>query len=95
MPVIESQCIGHLEVTDSFDLDSSCHPGTKPWNRYWGYISHLAQVSIRARSPERNSRPAPKHIVAPWCMSRQGTVCRRRRHDIGRPDKEWLQELVL
>jgi hypothetical protein len=42
VPVIESQCIDHPEVTDSFDLDSSCHLGTIPWNRYQEYTSHLA-----------------------------------------------------
>jgi hypothetical protein len=28
-------------------------------------------------------------------MSRQGTVCMRRQHDIDRPGKEWLQKLAL
>lgn len=88
MPVIENQCIAHPEVTYSFDLDSSCHLGTTPWNQYQGYISHPAQVSILAHSLECISRPAPRHSVVQWCMSRQGTVCMRHQHDIGHPDKE-------
>jgi hypothetical protein len=91
VPVIESQCIDHPEVTDSFDLDSSCHLGTTPWNRYQGYTSHLAQVSIRPHSPECTCRLALNHIVVQLCMSRQGIVCMRRQHDICRPGKEWLQ----
>jgi hypothetical protein len=93
--IIESQCIDHQEATDSFDLDSSCHLDTTPWNRYQEHTYHLAQVSIRAHSPECNSRRVPKHILVQLCMSRLGTVCTRRQHDICRPGKEWLQKLAL
>ena len=95
VPVIESPYIDHPEVTGSFGLDSSCHLGTTPWNRYQEYTVHLAQASIRAHSQACISRLEPTHIVAPWCRCRQGTVCTPRQHDIARPGKEWLQKLEL
>ena len=63
--------------------------------RYLEYSYPLESNAYHHRNWVYIGRRGPKCSLVQLCMSRQGTVCIRRQHDIARRGKEWLQELAL
>jgi hypothetical protein len=65
------------------------------FSRYLEYSCPLESNAYPHRNWVYIARRGPKCSLVQLCMSRQGTVCIRRQHDIARLGKEWLQELAL
>jgi hypothetical protein len=74
---------------------NSYRQNKEPFSRYLEYSYPLESNAYHHRNRVYIGRQEPKCSLVQLCMSRQGTVCMRRQHDIARPGKVWLQELAL